>query len=60
MVDLCPKVKWSISLAYVLWTENRSSVRMVKNKMADFTIWKLYPENDHLNTELSGFQMVTV
>jgi hypothetical protein len=32
--------KWSISLAYVLWSENRIDFRMVKNKMADFTIWK--------------------
>jgi hypothetical protein len=46
MVDLCPKVKWSsfkwlISLPCEMWYKNRSSFWLVKNKMVDFTIWKL-------------------
>jgi hypothetical protein len=32
--------KWSISLAYLLWSENRSGFWMVKKKMANFTIQK--------------------
>ena len=34
----CPVLEWSISLVYVLWSENRSGFQMVKNKMANFTI----------------------
>jgi hypothetical protein len=37
----CPVFKWSISLAYVLWSENRFIFCMVKNKIANFTIWIL-------------------
>ena len=40
-IQFCPVFKWSISLAYVLWSENRSSFQMIKNKMADLIIWKL-------------------
>jgi hypothetical protein len=59
----CPVLKWSISIAYILWSENQSGLQMVKNKRANFSILKpdkLCPENEHLNTWLSGFQMVTV
>jgi hypothetical protein len=30
--------KWSISLAYVLWSEYQSGFQMLENKMANFTI----------------------
>ncbi len=39
----CLVFKWSISLAFVLWSDNRSSFQIVKNKMANFTIWKPDP-----------------
>jgi hypothetical protein len=34
----CPVSKWSIGLVYVLWSKNRSGLRIVKNKMDNFTI----------------------
>jgi hypothetical protein len=45
--------KWSISLAYVLCSEDGKFYHLK-------TEHKLCPENDHLNTELSSLQMATV
>jgi hypothetical protein len=55
--------QWSISLAFVLWSENRSGFEWLKQDGRFYhskARHKLCPENDHLNTGLSGFQMVTV